>query len=83
MVAKAVSVIEMAPSNTAKFRFLKSMLVLDEATKAVLEVKGVRKEWYTLYLYKLDKVEPDLSLTDSFFTFDSKKNPSVKVIDLR
>jgi outer membrane lipoprotein-sorting protein len=79
--AKAVTVIEMAPSNR-KVSFFKIDVGLDDATKEVLEVKVYEKNG-TRYIYKLDKVETELSLIDSFFTFDNKKNPSVKVIDLR
>ncbi len=79
--AKSVTVIEMAPSNR-KVSFFKIDVGIDDATKEVLEVKVYEKNG-TRYIYKLDKVETDLSLIDSFFTFDSKKNPSVKVVDLR
>ena len=79
--AKAVTVIEMAPSNR-KVSFFKIDVGIEDATKEVLEVKVYEKNG-TRYIYKLDKVEADLSLIDSFFTFDSKRNLSVKVIDLR
>lgn len=78
---KKLTVIEMSPSGK-KVSFFKIDVAVDEATLQILssriyEKNGVR------YYYKLRKQSSNVNTTDDSFTFDAKKYPGVKVVDLR
>lgn len=78
---RKITIIEMTPTNK-KVSFFKIDAGIDETTKEILEIKVYEKNG-TRYIYTLDKVNTDISLTDSFFSFDSKLYPGIKIVDLR
>jgi len=78
---KSVTVVEMAPSNK-KSSFFKLDVAIDEATKEIIEVKVYEKNG-TRYIYKPTKVNTGTALADNIFSFDVKKHPGVKIVDLR
>lgn len=78
---KPYTVIEMSPVNK-KASYFKIDVTIDESTLQITESKiyernGVR------YLYKLTKQNFNSSTTDGNFTFDIKRFPGVKLVDLR
>ena len=78
---KAVTVVEMSPVNK-KVSYFKIDVSIDDATGTITETKVYEKNGVR-YIYKLTKQTPDSSLTDDLFTFDPKKYPGVKGVDLR
>jgi outer membrane lipoprotein carrier protein len=78
---KNVTVVELAPTNH-KVSFFKIDVGIDDATYDLLETKIYEKSGVR-YIYKINKLSTATLLPDSFFTFDSKKYPGVKVVDLR
>jgi hypothetical protein len=55
---------------------------VDVASANVLESKIYEKSG-TRYIYKVNKLNSSVTLSDEFFSFDSKKFPGVNVVDLR
>lgn len=78
---KSATVIEMSPAGK-KVSYFKIDVVIDEVTLQILEAKVYEKNG-TRYIYKIIKQQYNTSLTDDKFTFDTKKYPGVKVVDLR
>jgi outer membrane lipoprotein carrier protein len=78
---KSLVVIEMAPPNK-KLSYFKIDITIDEATLQLIESKVYEKNGVR-YIYKLTKQTPDQKLEEDTFTFDPKKHPGVKVVDLR
>jgi outer membrane lipoprotein carrier protein len=76
-----VTVIEMAPPNK-KLTYFKIDVTIDDASLQLLESKVFEKNGVR-YIYKLNKQTPDINTTSETFMFDAKKNPAVKVVDLR
>jgi len=78
---KHLTVLEMAPPNKKLTYFKIDITVEDESLQLVeskiYEKNGVR------YIYKLTKQTPNVSTTDETFSFDVKKHPGVKLVDLR
>jgi outer membrane lipoprotein-sorting protein len=77
---KSQTVIEMAPGKKASY--FKIDVMIDDATQQIVESKIYEKNG-TRYIYKLIKQVPNINTTDESFTFDAKKYPGVKVVDLR
>lgn len=77
---KNITVIEMAPNK--KLSYFKIDVSIDEATLQIVESKIYEKNG-TRYVYKLTKQTPNVTTTTDSFTFDAKKYPGVKVVDLR
>lgn len=78
---KNITIIEMSPSNR-KVSFFKIDVGVDVASANVLESKIYEKSG-TRYIYKVNKLNSSVTLSDEFFSFDSKKFPGVNVVDLR
>jgi len=76
-----VTVIEMAPPNK-KLTYFKIDITVDDASLQLVESKVFEKNGVR-YIYRLTKQTPDISTTADTFMFDAKKNPAVKVVDLR
>lgn len=78
---KPVTVIEMTPSGK-KVSYFKIDVTIEEATLQITESKIYEKNG-TRYVYKLTKQAPNTATNADSFTFDTKKYPGVKVVDLR
>jgi len=78
---KKMTVIEMAPPNK-KVTYFKIDITIDDATMELAESKVYEKNGIH-YLYKLLKQTPNALSNDETFTFQTKKYPGVKVVDLR
>jgi outer membrane lipoprotein-sorting protein len=78
---KNITIIEMSPSNR-KVSFFKIDVGVDVASANVLESKIYEKSG-TRYIYKVNKLNSSVTLSDEFFSFDVKKFPGVNVVDLR
>ncbi len=78
---KSTTVIEMSP-QAKKTSYFKIDVTVDDATLHISETKIYEKNG-TRYTYKLTKQTPNASTSDDTFTFDTKKHPGVKVVDLR
>ncbi len=78
---KSITVIEMSPPSK-KASYFKIDVSIDEATLQLMESKIYEKNGVR-YVYKFIRQTSDANLSDEFFTFDAKKFPGVKVVDLR
>jgi outer membrane lipoprotein carrier protein len=78
---KSIVVIEMAPVNR-KVSYFKIDVTIDETNLQIIESKVYEKNG-ARYSYKLTKQTPNPTLDAGSFTFDAKKFPGVKVVDLR
>lgn len=78
---KNITVIEMAPPNK-KLTYFKIDIAIDEAALQIVESKIYEKNGVR-YIYKLTKQTPNSNVGGDTFTFDAKKHPGVKVVDLR
>ena len=78
---KHVTVIEMAPPNK-KVTYFKIDITIDDASLDLVESKVYEKNGVR-YIYKLTKQTPNIATDADTFTFDAKKHPGVKVVDLR
>ncbi len=78
---KNVTVIEMAPSGK-KLSYFKIDVTIDDASQQIIESKIYEKNGVR-YTYKLTKQIPNTDTGADTFTFDAKKYPGVKVVDLR
>lgn len=78
---KNITIIEMSPSNR-KVSFFKIDVGVDVASANVLESKIYEKSG-TRFIYKVNKLNSSVVLSDDFFSFDTKKFPGVNVVDLR
>jgi chaperone LolA len=79
--AKNLTVLEMNPSNK-KVSYFKIEVTINETTQQIVESKIFEKNG-ARYTYKLTKQTPNSAITSGTFTFDEKKYPKVKVVDLR
>jgi outer membrane lipoprotein-sorting protein len=77
---KNVTVIELAPTNH-KVSFFKIDVAIDDASSELIETKVYEKSGVR-YIYKINKLNTS-PLSDASFSFDAKKYPGVKVVDLR
>ncbi len=78
---KSATVIEIAPSGK-KLSYFKFDVTIDDATQQIIESKIYEKNGVR-YIYKLTKQTPNITTGADTFTFDAKKFPGVKVVDLR
>ncbi len=78
---KNVTVIEMSPSGK-KTSYFKLDVTVDDANSQIIESKIYQKNG-TRYIYKLTKQASNVSANEDSFTFDIKRYPGVKVVDLR
>lgn len=78
---KNATVIEMSPSGK-KLSYFKIDVTVEDATQQLLESKIYEKNG-TRYIYKLSKQSPNAPTTNETFSFDAKRYPGVKVVDLR
>lgn len=78
---KSIVVIEMSPVNR-KVSYFKIDITIDETNLQILESKVYEKNG-ARYLYKLIKQIPNPTIDAGTFTFELKKFPGVKVVDLR
>ncbi|HEY0262663.1 MAG TPA: outer membrane lipoprotein carrier protein LolA [Chitinophagales bacterium] len=74
------TVIELAPSNKKALYFKIDVSLND--SKEITEVKVYEKNGMR-YFYRPQNTVANAGLTDSFFSFDTKKYPNVHVEDLR
>jgi outer membrane lipoprotein-sorting protein len=81
IAGKPATVIEMAPVNK-KVSYYKIDVSIDDETSQIIDSKVYEKNGVR-YIYKLFKQQHDTPISDSEFTFDVKKFPGVKVVDLR
>jgi len=79
--AKKLVVIETAPNNK-KSTYFKIDITIDETNLQITESKVYEKNGVR-YIYKLTKQTFNAPATDDEFTFNTKKFPGVKVVDLR
>lgn len=78
---KSLTVIEMSPSGK-KLSYFKIDVTIDEATLLITEARIYEKNGVR-YTYKMGKQQTNVTLSDDNFSFDAKKHPGVKVVDLR
>lgn len=78
---KNYTVIEMVPANK-KTTYFKIEITIEDATLQITESKVFDKNG-TRYVYKITKQTPNVASGADTFTFDAKKYPGVKVVDLR
>jgi len=78
---KSLVVIEMSPINR-KVSYFKIDITIDETNLQIVESKVYEKNG-TRYTYKLTKQTYNPTTDTGTFTFDPKKFPGVKVVDLR
>lgn len=81
VAGKAATVVEMAPSGK-KLSYFKIDVTIEDATQQIIESKIYEKNGIR-YVYKLTKQIPNITTNAASFTFDAKKFPNVKVVDLR
>ena len=77
---KKVDVIEMTPVSARSFK--KVVLYVDKTTTMITGGLMYDKSGGS-YGYAISGVTPNAKVTDAEFTFDTKKNPGVEVVDLR
>ena len=78
---KKETVIEMSPSNK-NVSYFKMEVGIYDATSQIAESKLYEKNGVH-YIYKITKQTPNIKPHENTFTFDVKKYPGVKVVDLR
>lgn len=78
---KSQTVVELAPVNK-KVSYFKIDVAVDDESSQIVESKIYEKNGVR-YIYKLSKQTFDGSFSDGEFTFDAKKYPGVKLVDLR
>ena len=78
---KKETVIEMSPSNK-NVSYFKMEVGIYDATLQIAESKLYEKNGVH-YIYKITKQTPNIKPHENTFTFDVKKYPGVKVVDLR
>jgi len=78
---KKVAVVELSPINK-KVSYFKIDAGFDEATSNLLEAKVYSKNG-ARYIYQILKEKVNQELSTDYFSFDTKKYPSVRIEDLR
>jgi outer membrane lipoprotein carrier protein len=78
---KHVTVIEMAPPNK-KLTYFKIDITVDDESLQLVESKVYEKNGVR-YIYKLAKQTPNVATSSDTYTYDAKKHPGVKIVDLR
>ena len=72
--------IELAPLQTRSFSKVK--LRIDKVNKQITNIV-VNDKNGNVYTYLIKSFTPNVKVTDALFTFDTKANPNVEVVDLR
>jgi outer membrane lipoprotein carrier protein len=80
VAGKKVDVIEMTPNNVKNFK--KVVLYVDKTTSMINGGIMYDKSGSS-YGYTISGITPNAKVADTDFTFDTKKNPGVEVVDLR
>lgn len=78
---KTVQVVDMTPTKGDRSYF-RVMLWIDKTERLVMRSRIFEKAG-NRYTYEIDKFEPNLSITDSFFAFENSKHPGIEIVDLR
>ncbi|MFN5423383.1 MAG: LolA family protein [bacterium] len=78
---KTFQVIELTPIDKTK-PFFKVLVEVDKASKIITSTQVFEKSG-NRYLYAINSMSTNSSITDDNFTFNAKKYPGVEVIDLR
>ncbi len=78
---RAVDVIELT-STSKNSQVAKVQLWIDKIDKTIKTWKIFQKNGNSVD-YKVDQFQPNVAVTDNFFTFNTKQYPGVEVIDLR
>jgi outer membrane lipoprotein-sorting protein len=78
---KTLQIIELTPNDKTK-AYSKVKLFIDKASQNI-ESAIVYDKNGNQYTYAIKKLAPNPDVDDTFFTFDSKAHPGVKVEDLR
>ena len=78
---KSFQVIELTPIDKTK-PFFKVLVEVDKATKIISSTQVFEKSG-NRFLYAINSMSTNSSITDDNFVFSTKKYPGVEVIDLR
>ncbi|RYE13636.1 MAG: outer membrane lipoprotein carrier protein LolA [Sphingobacteriales bacterium] len=78
---KLYQIIDLTP-EAENAQFFKIRLTIDKVKKQIYNVLVFDRNG-SRYNYTLKTVTPNVPVADAFFTFDTKKNPGVEVVDLR
>ena len=78
---KKVTVIEMSPSNK-KASYFKIDISIEDASLQLLESKIYQRNG-ARYIYQLTRQSTNVATNEDSFSFDAKRYPGVKVVDLR
>ena len=81
IAGKTLQIIDLTPNDKNK-PFCKIRLAIDKSAKTIQSAIVFDKNG-NRYTYEIKKLTPDVELTETFFTFDSKKYPGIEVVDLR
>ncbi len=81
IAGKTLQIIDLTPNDKNK-PFFKIRLAIDKSAKTIQSAIVFDKNG-NRYTYEIKKLTPDVELTETFFTFDSKKYPGIEVVDLR
>jgi len=79
--AKTLQEIEMTPNDKNK-PFHKVYVYVDKTAKTISATKVLEKDG-SIYIYNVNTLTPNTSISDTYFVFDEKKYPGVEIIDLR
>jgi outer membrane lipoprotein carrier protein len=78
---KAYHVIELTPHDKSRSYF-KIKLLVDKADKTIKSAKIFDKSGTRMNI-DVQKLTPNFTLNETFFSFDPKKYPGIEVVDLR
>lgn len=76
---KKLAVVELYPLDPKKKDYSIITLYVDDAAQSMVRAE-IKAKNGSKYIYSVTKMEPNLSLGDNVFLFDTKKYPGVKVI---
>jgi outer membrane lipoprotein-sorting protein len=79
--SKTFEVVELTSTNKTS-QVNKVEIQVNKADKSINSWKIYQKNGQTVK-YQVDQFQPDVSVNDSYFTFNSKQYPGVEVVDLR
>jgi outer membrane lipoprotein-sorting protein len=81
VAGKSVQEIELTPTDKTK-PFHKVYVLVDKATKTIYNARFLEKSG-NRYSYTINSLNPNSTVPDAAFVFDTKKYPGVEVVDLR
>jgi outer membrane lipoprotein-sorting protein len=79
--AKVLEVVELTSTNKSS-QVDKVQIEVNKADKSINSWKIFQKNGQEV-LYKVDQFQPDVTVADTYFTFNAKQYPGVEVVDLR